>query len=92
MTPNNTQFEALAELMGAQPGQLSALHEAARLVLVQGMRQVDAAKDKGVTQAGLTQCLGRYRRKLDLARKAVLAQDNCNSTIIDYNRAQPTKQ
>lgn len=65
MTPK--QFAALATLMRARP---STLRDAASLVLVDGLRIADAARQAGVKAPLLSQTVIRHRRALTLAKKA----------------------
>ena len=61
------QFDALAVLIG-QPDSKSAA--AARLVLVDGMRQADAARMAGCSASALGNTLRTCRAGLELARLA----------------------
>lgn len=65
------QLDALAALVCMRSGQ--ALH-AAGLVLVQGMRPADAAREAGMAPNALGNTLARLRLALDLARQAVGAE------------------
>lgn len=62
MTPD--QFAALAQLMRLRTG---AQQDAARLVLVDGMRQVDAARQLGISTAALGATMRACRRGVALA-------------------------
>ena len=62
------QFEAVATLAQLRAG---PQREAARLVLVDGARQVDAARAAGCSPTGLSNTLRTCRRVLDLAQAAV---------------------
>lgn len=66
MTP--AQFDALATLLRMQDAPSRA---GARLVLVEGLRQADAAAMAGVSAAGLGNALARLRKGLELAKAAV---------------------
>lgn len=61
------QFDALATLLRLRQGNQQ---EAARLVLVQGMRQADAARAMGIAPSALSATLRACRRGLELARQA----------------------
>lgn len=65
MTPE--QFEALAALIHLRQ---SASRDAARLVLVDGLSVVEAAKQVGITQQGANQAVIRCRKALELAKAA----------------------
>lgn len=65
------KLDALAALVGMRSG--PALH-AAGLVLIEGQRPADAARDAGTTPQALSNALARLRRTLDLARQAVGAE------------------
>lgn len=65
MTPSG--FEALVKLL-RMTGPQSI--EAARLVLVDGMRQVDAAKATGLTAQGVSQVVKACKAGLALAKIA----------------------
>lgn len=58
------QFTALAKLARLRAGKQQ---EAARLVLVQGMRQADAARQLGISPPALSATLRACRRVLALA-------------------------
>ena len=60
----NDQFDALAQLMRLRTG---AQQDAARLVLVDGMRQVDAARQLGISTAALGATMRACRRGVALA-------------------------
>lgn len=62
------QFEALAKLLRLRAGPQRA---GARLVLVDGMRQADAARMAGCSASALGNTLRTCRAGLDLAREAV---------------------
>lgn len=57
-------FEALAALLQARNGPAK---EAARLVLVDGVRPADAARQTGLSAASVSNALARFRRGLELA-------------------------
>jgi len=61
------QFEALAKLLQLRQG---PQREAARLVLVDGMRQADAARMAGCSPSALGNTLRTCRAGLELARIA----------------------
>ncbi len=60
----NDQFDAIAQLMRLRTG---AQQDAARLVLVGGMRQVDAARQLGISTAALGATMRACRRGVALA-------------------------
>ena len=60
----NDQFDALAQLMRLRTGSQQG---AARLVLVDGMRQVDAARQLGISTAALGATMRSCRRGVALA-------------------------
>jgi DNA-directed RNA polymerase specialized sigma24 family protein len=60
-------FAALARLLRLRPG---GAQDAARLVLVEGMRPTDAAALSGVSPASASNTITRMRRGLELARTA----------------------
>lgn len=60
----NDQFDALAQLMRLRTG---TQQDAARLVLVGGMRQVDAARQLGISTAALGATMRACRRGVALA-------------------------
>ena len=60
----NDQFDALAQLVRLRTG---AQQDAARLVLVGGMRQVDAARQLGISTAALGATMRACRRGVALA-------------------------
>lgn len=62
------QLDALAALVGMRSG--PALH-AAGLVLIEGQRPSDAARDAGTTPQVVSNALARLRRAQALARQAV---------------------
>ena len=62
MTPD--QFDALAQLMRLRTG---AQQDAARLVLVDGMRQADAARQLGISTAALGATMRACRRGVALS-------------------------
>lgn len=66
MTP--TQFVAVAKLIGLRSG---PAQECARLVLVDGHRQVDAAAQTGLSAQGASNAVRRVRAAVELARLAV---------------------
>ena len=59
------QFQALVQLLSLRDG---PQREAARMVLVDGMRQVDAARQCGITPPALGNTLRACRRGVELAR------------------------
>ena len=61
-------FDALAQLLRLRKG---PQREAARLVLVDGLRQADAARVTGCSASALSNTLRACRAGLDLAREAV---------------------
>lgn len=63
------QFEAVATLAQLRTG---PQREAARLVLVDGARQVDAARAAGCSASAASNTLAVCRRVLGLARQAAL--------------------
>ncbi|MGB6053729.1 MAG: hypothetical protein WBG17_00670 [Burkholderiaceae bacterium] len=65
MTPD--EFAALATLMRMQG---SASERAARLVLLEGWPQKAAARQTGITPAGVSNVLTRMQKTLDLCVKA----------------------
>lgn len=65
MTP--AQFEAVATLAQLRAGPQC---EAARLVLVDGLRAADAARTAGCSASGLSNTMAVCRRVLGLARQA----------------------
>ena len=62
------QLDALAALVSMRTGP-SLL--AAGLVLVEGRRPADAAREAGLSPQAVSNALARLRRALDLARQAV---------------------
>ena len=66
------QFDALATLLQLRQGPARA---AARHVLVEGMRQADAAALAGISAAAMSNALTRIRRGIELAKVAAGA---CN--------------
>lgn len=73
MTITAGQFAALTHLLRVQQ---HATREAARLVLVDGMRPIDAAALQGVTTPALGNLLTRLRAGLELARQAANASES----------------
>lgn len=67
MTP--TQFGALSRLLRLSPGSTS--RELARLVLVDGLTQAEAATRLGATQQAAYNAVQRVREGHDLARRVV---------------------
>ena len=67
------EFDALCELLRMRKG--SPSREAARCVLVDGERGVDAAFLTGVSKAGVYKATARARKGLQLARQAVGLSD-----------------
>ena len=63
------QFNALAQLLRLRPG---PAREAARLVLVDGMTQADAARKLDVSPNTVTNAVARARAGLVLVRKVIL--------------------
>lgn len=61
-----TQFEALAELLRMQNG---VRREAARLVLVEGLKPADAARRAGTTPQTVNSALVSCRRGIELAQR-----------------------
>lgn len=61
-------FQALSQLLRLRQG---PQREAARLVLVDGVRQADAARMAGCSASALGNTLRTCRAGLDLAREAV---------------------
>jgi hypothetical protein len=61
------QLDALAALVGMRSGPALL---AAGLVLVEGRRPADAAREAGLSPSGVTNALARLRRALALARVA----------------------
>lgn len=66
LTPD--QFDALAELLG---GSSEPLRQALRLVLVDGLTQVDAAALAGVARPNLTRRVQQARNVLKIAQRLV---------------------
>lgn len=64
---NSDQFQALAQLLRLRQG---PQREAARLVLVDGVRQADAARMAGCSASALGNTLRACRAGLELARLA----------------------
>lgn len=64
LTPD--QFGALSDLLG---GSSQPLREALRLVLVEGMRQADAARQAGVTRQAVHRRLQQAAKITGLARR-----------------------
>jgi DNA-directed RNA polymerase specialized sigma24 family protein len=65
------QFDALAALIHMRQ---SASRNAARLVLVDGLSVLDAARQCGISVQGANQAVLRCRRALEMARVAVLVR------------------
>ena len=63
----NAQFDALATLLRSRN---TTIQHAARRVLVDGIRQADAARELNVRRDGLNNALRRYKRALSLAYAA----------------------
>ena len=61
------QFTALAQLLRMRSGKAQ---EAARIVLVDGKRQRDAAATTGLTEVGVSKVMRRCRRGLALVQAA----------------------
>lgn len=68
MTP--AQFDALCQLIRIRVG-LSK--QAAYMVLVDGHSQADAASLTGLSTRGVQMVVGRLKRALELAQRAVIA-------------------
>lgn len=64
----NDQFAALATLM---PLHDTPSREAARLVLVDGVRPADAARATGISPAAVSNVVSKCRARLALAQAAV---------------------
>lgn len=62
------QFEALAKLMRLQNKRSRA---AARLVLVDGCKQIEASRATGLSRSGVSSILARLSEGMELARRAV---------------------
>lgn len=62
----DAQFEALAELLRMQNG---VRREAARLVLVEGLKPADAARRAGTTPQTVNSALVSCRRGIELAQR-----------------------
>lgn len=67
------QFAALVMLAHFRGGKSQ---EAARLVMVDGLRQVDAAARVGITPAGVHNAVFRLAAVLSMARHAVIQKPN----------------
>lgn len=65
LTPS--QFEALAALATVRS---AAAQEAARLVMVEGLRNTDAAVRAGVSEQSAANAVSRLTRRLELCRIA----------------------
>jgi len=65
MTPS--QFQALSRLLSLKTG---PAQECARLVLVEGMAQAEAARQTGLSRQAAHQAVKRARAGVDLARQA----------------------
>ncbi len=65
----SAQFDALARLLRLSPGSTS--RELARLVLVDGLTQAEAATRLGATPQAVHNAVQRVREGLDLALRAV---------------------
>ena len=61
------QFDALAELMRLQNKRSRA---AARLVLVDGCKQIEASRATGLSRSGVSSILARLFKGMELARRA----------------------
>lgn len=72
MTMTTEQFDALATLLRLQP--TSPSREAARLVLVEGVTGVEAARRLGLTQPAVSRAVSSCRRGMELARVAAANQ------------------
>jgi predicted DNA-binding protein (UPF0251 family) len=66
MTPD--QFNALSALLG---GSSQQVREALRLVLVEGMRQADAARQAGATRQALNRRMRQAAKIMGHARRIV---------------------
>lgn len=78
----DSQFDAIATLLQLRQG---PAQEAARLVLVGGLRQIDAAALMGISAASVNNTVQRVRRGMDLARAAVsnlAANNHCNQSLV----------
>ena len=62
------QFDALAELLRLRQ---SASREAARLVLVDGLRTGEAADHTGITSQGVSNAVASCQRGIELAGRIV---------------------
>lgn len=67
------QFNALARLLRLRQG---PAREAARLVLVEGLRTADAAQRAGCSRTAAANAVRRCRVGLELARQATAAQQS----------------
>jgi TrfB plasmid transcriptional repressor len=72
MTP--AQFDALSRLLRLRPG---PARECARLVLVDGLRQVDAMAVTGLSEQGASNAVRRVQAGLELARVAAGQANEC---------------
>ena len=61
------QFAALAQLMRSPPG---PARDACKLVLVDGLRPSDAARQAGVPPASVSNAVKRVRNAMTLAKQA----------------------
>lgn len=79
------QLDALAALTRMQPG--PSLH-AAGLVLVEGRRQADAAREAGLSPSALGNALRRLRRAEVLARQASGLESRSGHVepVLDHDR------
>ena len=66
-TMTHRQFDAIVKLTSAR----GASKNAARLVLVEGLSQVQAAESVGISPAGVCNAVQRLRAAMVLAREAV---------------------
>jgi predicted transcriptional regulator len=65
----DAQFNAIAHLLRLRAG---PAREGARLVLVEGRRQVDVAAMLGISPAALSNAVARVRRGAAVARTAAI--------------------
>lgn len=64
---NADQFDALAELLRLRPGPAQVV---ARMVLVEGVKTPDAAREVGLEYIAAHQAVKRVKRGLELDRRA----------------------
>jgi len=65
---NQSQFDALTELAGLRSEKTRV---AVRLMLIDGVGPTEAARRTGMSQPAASQAVGRVRRCLDLAKRAL---------------------